>query len=110
MRKEASPMPRGRRAARRANAMLTRPCKAPAALPFQQRWSVWATGYGASQKTNGDPRMLGSRDTRSSIYGTAVGADHGFSPDTIAGFALAGGGTSFNVNTLGYGRSDLFQA
>ncbi|MBV9461670.1 MAG: autotransporter domain-containing protein, partial [Bradyrhizobium sp.] len=84
--------------------------KAPAAVPFQQRWSVWAAGYGGSQSTNGDPRVLGSNDTRSSIYGTAVGADYRFSPDTIAGFALAGGGTSFNVNTFGYGRSDLFQA
>jgi uncharacterized protein with beta-barrel porin domain len=29
---------------------------------------------------------------------------------TIAGFALAGGATNFNVNGLGSGRSDLFQA
>jgi uncharacterized protein with beta-barrel porin domain len=46
----------------------------------------------------------------SSVYGTAVGADYLFSPNTIAGFALAGGGTSFSVNGLGSGRSDLFQA
>ena len=32
------------------------------------------------------------------------------SPDTMAGFALAGGGTNFSVNGLGTGRSDLFQA
>ena len=54
--------------------------------------------------------MLGSNDTRSSIYGTAVGVDYRLSPNTLAGFALAGGGTNFSVNTLGYGRSDLFQA
>jgi uncharacterized protein with beta-barrel porin domain len=46
----------------------------------------------------------------SSIYGTAVGADYRFSPDTLAGFALAGGGTNFSVNGAGSGRSDLFQA
>lgn len=47
----------------------------------------------------------------SSIYGTAVGADYRFSPNTIAGFALAGGGTNFTVaNNVGGGRSDLFQA
>jgi outer membrane autotransporter protein len=47
----------------------------------------------------------------SSIAGGAVGADYLFSPDTIAGFALAGGGTCFNLaNNLGSGRSDLFQA
>jgi uncharacterized protein with beta-barrel porin domain len=84
--------------------------KAPAIIPFEQRWSVWAAGFGGTQNTNGDPRVLGSNDTRSSVYGTAVGADFRFSPDTIAGIALAGGGTSFNVNGLGYGRSDLFQA
>jgi len=84
--------------------------KAPAAATFEQRWSVWAAGYGGSQTTNGDPRIVGSNDTRSSLYGTTVGADYRVSPNTIAGFALAGGGTSFSVNTLGYGRSDLFQA
>ena len=43
--------------------------------------------------------------------GGAVGADYRFSPYTMAGFALAGGGTNFSVaNGLGSGRSDLFQA
>ncbi len=32
------------------------------------------------------------------------------SPNTVAGLALAGGGTNFDVNGLGIGRSDLFQA
>jgi uncharacterized protein with beta-barrel porin domain len=54
--------------------------------------------------------VTGSNNTTSSIYGTAVGADYLFSPNTLAGFAVAGGGTSFNVNGLGSGRSDLFQA
>jgi uncharacterized protein with beta-barrel porin domain len=70
---------------------------------------VWASGFGGTQTTNGN-LLVGSNDTRSSIAGTAVGADYLFSPDTLAGFALAGGGTSFSVNTLGYGHSDLFQA
>ncbi|MES5482673.1 autotransporter domain-containing protein [Bradyrhizobium sp. INPA03-11B] len=82
----------------------------PGAQTFAQRWSVWTAGYGGSQNTSGDPRGLGSNDSRSSIYGTAVGADYRFSPDTVAGFAVAGGGTSFSVNGLGAGRSDLFQA
>ena len=42
--------------------------------------------------------------------GGAVGADYRFSPDTRAGFALAGGGTNFTVDNSGTGRSDLFQA
>jgi uncharacterized protein with beta-barrel porin domain len=84
--------------------------KAPImADPFTQRWSVWAAGYGGSQTTDGNT-VLGSNNTRSSIGGVAVGADYRFSPNTLAGFALAGGGTSFNVNGLGSGRSDLFQA
>ncbi|MBR0729469.1 autotransporter domain-containing protein [Bradyrhizobium japonicum] len=82
--------------------------KAPAAT-FAQRWDVWAAGYGGSQTTDGNV-ALGSNNTTSSVYGTAVGLDYRFSPSTIAGFALAGGGTGFSVNGLGWGRSDLFQA
>src|ERR1700687_385280 len=37
-------------------------------------------------------------------------ADHLLSPRTVAGFALAGGGSSFSVAGGGTGRSDLFQA
>ena len=53
---------------------------------------------------------LGSNSTTSRIAGTAVGADYLLSPRTIAGFALAGGGTNFSVGNFGSGRSDLFQA
>jgi uncharacterized protein with beta-barrel porin domain len=71
---------------------------------------VWASGFGGSQTTDGNT-AVGSNGATSRIAGTAVGADYLFSPNTIAGFALAGGGTSFNVgNGLGSGRSDLFQA
>ncbi|AWM00965.2 autotransporter domain-containing protein [Bradyrhizobium amphicarpaeae] len=84
--------------------------KAPlAALPFAQRWAVWEAGFGGSQRTDGNA-VVGSNNTSSNLYGVAVGADYRFSPDTIAGFALAGGGTNFSVNGLGSGRSDLFQA
>ena len=74
-----------------------------------QRWSVWAAGFGGSQTTDGNA-ALGSNNTTSRIAGTAVGADYRFSPYTIAGFALAGGGTNFSVANGGSGRSDLFQA
>ncbi|WFU81055.1 autotransporter domain-containing protein [Bradyrhizobium sp. CIAT3101] len=76
---------------------------------FEQRWDVWAAGYGGSQTTDGRT-ALGSNNTTSSVYGTAVGLDYRFSPSTVAGFALAGGGTGFGVNGLGWGHSDLFQA
>jgi len=75
----------------------------------EQRWSVWAAGFGGSQTTDGNA-VVGSNHTTSRIFGTAVGADYLFAPTTLAGFALAGGGTNFGVDTLGGGRSDLFQA
>ena len=81
----------------------------PMADTFAQRWSVWAVGFGGSQTTDGNA-VLGSNTATSRVYGTAVGADYRFSPFTLAGFALAGGGTNFSVNGLGSGRSDLFQA
>jgi autotransporter-associated beta strand protein len=84
--------------------------KAPAmAAPFVPGWSVWAAGYGGSQITNGNA-VIGSNSTTSRIGAAAVGADYRFSPNTIAGFAMAGGGTNFSVYGFGTGRSDLFQA
>ena len=83
--------------------------KAPSAPVFQPGWSVWAEGFGGSQQTDGNT-ALGSSNSTSSVYGTAVGADYRFSPTTVAGFSLAGGGTTFNVSNGGSGRSDLFQA
>ena len=66
-------------------------------------------GFGGSQTTDSNA-TLGSNNTTSRIFGMATGADYAFSPHTIAGFALAGGGTSFSVANGGSGRSDLFQA
>jgi uncharacterized protein with beta-barrel porin domain len=94
-------------AERDAYAMFT---KAPLAKTWEPRWSVWAAGFGGSQTTDGNA-TAGTNGSTSRIAGTAVGADYIFSPNTIAGFALAGGGTSYTVgNGLGSGRSDLFQA
>jgi autotransporter-associated beta strand protein len=87
-----------------AFAMFT---KAPP--PFEQRWSVWAAGFGGSQSTDGN-LAAGTNNTTSNIAGTAIGADYLLSPNTLLGFALAGGGTNFSVANGGTGRSDLFQA
>ena len=104
----ASTMRKRSASERDAYAMATKAPVAPS--PVARRWSVWAAGFGGSQTTDGNA-VLGSNSTTSSLYGTAVGADYRFSPDTLAGFALAGGGTNFNVaNALGSSRSDLFQA
>lgn len=83
--------------------------KAPLARNYDPRWSVWGAGFGGSQTTDGNV-AAGSNDTSSRLFGVAAGADYIFSPSTVAGFALAGGGTSFSVTGGGSGRSDLFQA
>jgi uncharacterized protein with beta-barrel porin domain len=99
--------PNGRkrtRTERDAYAMFT---KAPGA--FEARWNVWAAGFGGSRTTDGNA-ALGSNRITGNIAGAAVGVDHWLSPETVAGFALAGGGTSFSVAGGGSGQSDLFQA
>jgi uncharacterized protein with beta-barrel porin domain len=83
--------------------------KAPLRQLYEPRWSVWAAGFGGTQTTDGNS-TLGSNTATSRIAQAAVGADYWFSPDTVAGFALAGGGNSFSVANGGTGRSDMFQA
>jgi uncharacterized protein with beta-barrel porin domain len=93
------------RTERDAFAMFT---KAPPRA-YEARWNVWAAGFGGSRTTDGNA-VLGSNRTTGSVAAAAVGADYWFSPETVAGFALAGGGTSFSVANGGSGQSDLFQA
>jgi len=83
--------------------------KAQVAPAYEPHWSVWGAGFGGTQTTSDNP-VVGSNSATSAVYGSAAGADYHFSPNTIAGFALAGGGTSFSVANGGTGRSDLFQA
>ena len=77
---------------------------------FEQRWSVWAAGYRRLADHRRQCRGSDPTTPPAASFGTAVGADYRFSPDTLAGFALAGGGTNFTVANGGSGRSDLFQA
>ena len=90
-----------------SNGMITK--AVPRAPAFVSRWNVWAAGFGGSQTTDGNA-VVGSNTATSRIGGVAIGADYWLSPQTIAGFALAGGGTNFSVANGGSGRSDLFQA
>jgi len=83
--------------------------KAPLRQIYDPHWSVWTSAFGGSQTTDGDAAR-GSNNAASRVFGIAAGADYLLSPRTIAGFALAGGGTSFSVANSGTGRSDLFQA
>ena len=84
--------------------------KAPPMQTFARRWTTWAAGFGSSARTNGDP-IIGSNTVTTNTFGYAAGLDYHYSPDTVLGFALAGGGTSWNlVQGLGTGRSDAFLA
>ena len=77
---------------------------------FDQRWTAWGSAYGGSNTAKGDP-TVGSTDVTASVYGFAAGMDYHFTPDTLFGFALGGGGTNWGLSqNLGSGRSDAFQA
>ncbi|HLH90192.1 MAG TPA: autotransporter domain-containing protein [Xanthobacteraceae bacterium] len=85
------------------------PVKAPPPT-FDQRFSAWGAAYGGSGSVRGDP-FVGSSTTTATAAAFAAGIDYRASPDTILGFALAGGGTSWGLDSgLGGGRSDMFQA
>jgi len=82
----------------------------PPADPFARTWSIWVGSFGGSETTSGN-NALGTNGSTSSVLGNMIGADYRISPNTVAGFAMAGGSTSFSVGSgLGGGRSDLFQA
>ena len=96
-------------AARDAFAKFPTKADAPRNDLFDPRWSVWGASYGGGSTTNGNA-ALGSNSSTARAFGFVAGADYRISPVTLAGFALAGGGTNFSVNGAGSGRSDLFQA
>jgi outer membrane autotransporter protein len=83
----------------------------PKPVSFDQRWSVWGAGYGGSNRTTGDPAVVGSHDLSARAAGGAAGLDYRLAPGTVVGFALAGGGTNWDLaQGLGGGKSDAFQA
>ena len=82
--------------------------KAPPPAPFEQRWTSWGTAYGGANVTNGNSGV-GSSNLSAQTYGFATGMDYHYSPDTIFGFALGGGGTDWGLASGGTGRSDAFQ-
>jgi uncharacterized protein with beta-barrel porin domain len=76
---------------------------------FDQRWSAWGSAYGGAAKLDGNA-AVGSNAVNASDYGFAAGMDYRATPDSVYGFALAGGGTNWSVaQNLGTGRSDSFQ-
>ncbi len=83
--------------------------KAPPSAPFEQRWTAWGASYGGVNWTSGNA-PAGSSNLVAQTYGFAGGMDYHYSPDTIFGFALGGGGTAWGLaGGLGTGMSDAFQ-
>jgi outer membrane autotransporter protein len=86
--------------------------KAPPLAPpvYEPHWTVWGAGYGGGNQTNGDP-VIGSHDLSARTAGFATGFDYHLAPNSLVGFALAGGGTNWSLaQGLGGGRSDALQA
>jgi outer membrane autotransporter protein len=85
--------------------------RAPLPPVYEPRWTAWGGAYGGSNRTTGDLAVIGSHDLSASTAGFAGGLDYHLSPDTVAGFAFAGGGTNWSLSQgLGGGKSDAFQA
>jgi outer membrane autotransporter protein len=81
---------------------------APADAP---QFNVWGAAFEGAGSISGDPGGAGSHDLTTHTGGFAAGLDYRLAPDTVVGFALAGGGTSWSLSAgLGGGRSDVFQA
>ncbi len=86
--------------------------KAPAGpITVYGPWRAWGAAFGGSNSIKGDPVVVGSHDVRTTAGGFAAGLDYRFSPDAVAGIALAGAGTGWSLGSgLGSGNSDAFLA
>jgi outer membrane autotransporter protein len=84
--------------------------KAPAAVsPSLPHWNLWGEAFGGGAQMSGND-AVGSHNTAIGIGGFAAGADYHVSPESMLGFALAGGAAAWSNSGLGDGRSDVFQA
>ena len=70
--------------------------KAPRNDLLDPRWSVWGTAYGGNSTTSGNA-AAGTNNVTSRAWGLVGGADYNVARNTMVGFALGGGGTSFGV-------------
>ena len=94
-----------------AYASVLKEPRAPLAPVYEPRWTAWGGAYGGANRTTGDLAIIGSHDLSASTVGFAAGLDYHYTPDTVLGFALAGGGTNWSLSQgLGGGKSDAFQA
>ncbi len=83
------------------NAMLTK--APPKPQSFDQRWTAWGSAFGGTSHLDGDP-VVGTSTVNASDFGFAGGMDYRLSPSAILGFALAGGGTNWNLDQKSWKR------
>src|SRR5215469_14344450 len=55
----------------------------PKPASFDERWSVWAAGYGGGNRTSGDPAIVGSHDLSARTAGGTAGLDYHLSRDSV---------------------------
>ena len=92
-----------------AYAAVTPKERAKPVNPVVERWGLWGAAYGGNSSVNGNT-AVGTADTTAKSYGVAAGADYRATADTLLGFVLGGGGTSWSLSSgLGGGRGDTFQ-
>lgn len=78
--------------------------------PVPARWSVWGAAYGGSLSLSANGTATGAHDVSAGTYGGATGADYHATRDTTFGFAVAGGGTDWNLaQGAGGGHSTAMQ-
>lgn len=83
----------------------------PVLAAEQPTYGIWGSVYGGQARLDADAVVVGTHETHDNITGLAVGIDYRLGPDTVAGFALSGGTTSWSLDSgLGGGDSNMFQA
>jgi autotransporter-associated beta strand protein len=85
-----------------------------AAGPFRtpgQQSEAWATGFGGTGLSDGDPSGAGSHKFRSNVAGFAGGANWAASPHFMLGAALSAGISDFRLSDgVGKGKATAIQA
>jgi outer membrane autotransporter protein len=72
-------------------------------------YSVWGSAYGGYSQVTGDSKT-GTQTSTTKGFGLATGVDYKLTPRTVAGFAIGGGGTSWNLSGgFGNGSSNILQ-
>lgn len=72
-------------------------------------WTMWGSAFGGKSSLPGES-AAGSHDTDTDLIGLATGWDYAVSSDTMVGFAIAGGGTRWDLaDGLGNGESTFLQ-